>query len=119
MKPAAGGDTAVPNSRRTVQLGDLRPLGDWRDPPRTAVEVDPPLIPGELPGDGYPHLACGPSRGADRDPRLAQGPHQARDDARRRACVEELNGQPKRLPSPAAPGEPAPAPSDGRPAGRW
>ncbi len=55
-------------------------------------EIDPPLVPAELPGNRDPHLAGRARRGSDRYPGLPQGSHQPGDSARRLACIETRHG---------------------------
>ena len=51
-----GADLGVPLPRRRVELIDLAALGELEHRPRLVADVHPPLVPGELPGDGDPDL---------------------------------------------------------------
>src|SRR5665811_1375954 len=75
--PAALLRPGVPFPRGAVELTDLIALAELENRSRLVAEVDAPLVPAQLPNDRDPHRARRAGGGADRDPGLAQGPHQA------------------------------------------
>ena len=77
--PVVGG--GVPLARGRVDLLDLVALVQLVDGAQLVAEVDAPLVPGQLPGDGDADLVGGAGEVADRDRGRAERAGEAGDGA--------------------------------------
>src|SRR4051812_26401049 len=75
-----------------IELVELPALVDREDGPQLIADVHAPLVPGELPGNGDPHLVRRPGGGAHRGEGRAESFGQTDDRMARLAGVEAGDG---------------------------